>query len=119
VKIRFVDRGTAADAPGNGKLDVLPDMAARVSFLAQAVDPKTLDTPPKLVVPSAAVAQRGGRDVVFVVDEDQVRETPVTLGPPVGDGRELVTQLPAGTKVVLQPPAKLGDGQKVKENKAR
>ena len=122
VKIRFVDRGTGADAPGNGKngkLDVLPDMAARVSFLAQAVDPRTLDTPPKLVVPAAAVARRGGRDVVFVVDEDQVRETVVTLGPPVGDGRELVTQLPAGTKVVLQPPAQLGDGQKVKENKSR
>ncbi|HMG52630.1 MAG TPA: efflux RND transporter periplasmic adaptor subunit [Kofleriaceae bacterium] len=116
---RGIDRGTGADPPGNGKIDVLPDMAARVSFLAQAVDPRTLDTPPKLVVPAAAVARRGGRDVVFVVDEDQVRETVVTLGPPVGDGRELVTQLPAGTKVVLQPPAQLGDGQKVKENKSR
>lgn len=117
VKIRFVDRGEGSAAPGNGKPDVLPDMAARVSFLTQAVDPRTLDTPPKLVVPAAAVVRRNGRDVVFVVDEDQVRMTPVALGPPVGDGRELVTQLPAGTKVVLEPSGQLGDGQKVKENK--
>jgi RND family efflux transporter MFP subunit len=111
VKIRFVDR----TGPDNGKLDVLPDMAARVSFLAEAVDPKTLDTPPKLVVPAAAVVQRNGGDAVFVVDEDQVRLTPVQLGAPAADGRELMTKLPAGTKVVLEPPSSLGDGQKVKE----
>jgi hypothetical protein len=39
----------------------------------------------------------------------------VKLGPAFGDGRELVTELPAGTKVVLDPPAGLSDGEKVKE----
>jgi hypothetical protein len=43
--------------------------------------------------------------------------TPVALGAVSGDGRELVTKLPPGTKVVLDPPGDLGDGQKVKENK--
>ena len=112
VKIRFVD------PPGDKtKLEILPEMAARVSFLSQAIDARTLDTPPKLIVPAAAITQRNGRDVVFVVDDDQVRQTAVQLGPPAGAGRELVTQLPAGTKVVLDPPADLGDGEKVKENK--
>jgi len=115
VKIRFLDLPAAGS--GKGKAEILPEMAARVSFLTQAVDPSTLDTPPKLVVPAAAVVQRNGRDVVFVVDDDQTRMTAVQLGPPVADGRELVTQLPAGTKVVLEPPSELGDGQKVKENK--
>lgn len=116
VKIRFHDL-PAAGGGGKGKLEILPEMAARVSFLTQAVDPSTLDTPPKLVVPAAAVAARNGRDVVFVVDDDQIRVTAVKLGPPVADGRELLTQLPTGTKVVLNPPSELGDGQKVKEIK--
>jgi len=115
VKVRFVDR------TDNGKLDVLPDMAARVSFLSAELDAKTIDVPPKLIVPARAVVQRNGRDVVFVVDEDEVRMTPVALaaGPLPGgaEGRELVTKLPAGTRVVLDPPSSLGDGEKVKENK--
>jgi len=114
VKIRFVDRGEG----GGGKLDILPDMAARVSFLSAPVDPATLNTPPKLVVPTGAVVQRNGRDVVFVVDDGEVRMTPVQLGAPVAEGRELSTKLPAGTKVVLDPPASLSDGGKVKENKS-
>jgi len=127
VKVRFVDLADGKPVPG-GKPDpgepagarrpeILPDMAARVSFLTSTIDPKTLDTPPKLIVPSGAVVQRNGRDVVFVVDEGEVRMTPVVLGAAGGDGKELVTKLPAGTKVVLDPPADLGDGQKIKENK--
>lgn len=124
VKVRFVDRdaaieagGAAGKAPSNGSLDILPDMAARVSFLSAPLDAKAIDTPPTLTVPARAVVQRNGRDVVFVVDEDEVRMTAVSVGKADGDGRELVTKLPPGTKVVLDPPASLGDGQKVKENK--
>jgi HlyD family secretion protein len=113
VKVRFVDR----TAPDNGSLDVLPDMAARVSFLTAALDAKAINTPPTLMVPARAVVQRNGHDVVFIVDEDEVRMTAVSVGKSEGDGRELVTKLPPGTKVVLDPPASLGDGQKVKENK--
>jgi HlyD family secretion protein len=131
VKIEFVDRravttdkapGKAPDsatgsATGSEDDKVLPDMAARVSFLASELDAKSLDQPPKLIVPTNAVTQRGGRDVVFVVDEGEVRMTAVTLGAPFADGRELATKLPAGTKVVLDPPRELGDGQEVKEKK--
>jgi hypothetical protein len=94
---------------------VLPEMAARVLFLSGDVDPELQGGALKRVVPAAAVVQRAGADVVFIVDDDQVRMTTVKLGPPFGDGRELVTEIPAGTKVVLEPPADLADGQKVKE----
>jgi HlyD family secretion protein len=127
VKIRFVDLADGRPVPGGTpepgepagarKPEILPDMAARVGFLASAIDPATLNTPPKLTVPAGAVVQRNGRDVVFVVDEGEVRMTPVALGAASGDGRELVTKLPPGTKLVLDPPADLGDGEKVKENK--
>ena len=106
VKVKFISRP---------KL-VLPDMAARVSFLSKALDEK--DTAPaKLVVPSSAVVQRGGADVIFVYDEGDVRQTSVKVGEAVGDGKVLETQIPAGTKVILSPPADLKDGQKVKEKK--
>jgi RND family efflux transporter MFP subunit len=129
VKIRFVDLVEGRPVPGGKpdpssgepagarKPEILPDMAARVSFLTSTIDPATLDTPPRLTVPAGAVVQRNGRDVVFIVDEGEVRMTPVALGAASADGRELVTKLPPGTKVVLDPPGDLGDGQKVKENK--
>jgi len=94
---------------------VLPEMAARVMFLSGEVDPKLKGVAMKRVVPGSAVVQRAGTDVVFVLDEDHVRMTKVKVGPEIGEGKELVTELPAGTKVVLDPPASLDDGQKVKE----
>jgi len=105
VKVSFVDRPEQA----------LPDMAARVSFLTEALDEKMLKVPPKLVVPVNAIVQRNGADVIFVVDDDRVRMTAVKAGGPFAGGRELETQIPAGTKVVLDPAASLTDGQKVKE----
>ena len=103
VRVTFVDR------PPN----VLPDMAARVSFLGQALDPKSLAEPPKLTVPESAIAHRNGGDVIFIYDDGAVRMTPVKTS----GGGVLETPIPVGTKVVLSPPASLSDGKKVKEKK--
>ncbi|MGE3547630.1 MAG: hypothetical protein AB7L28_27135, partial [Kofleriaceae bacterium] len=118
------DRGSAAATGTTSKADprepqiqVLPDMAARVSFLAAALDPAALKIPPKLVVPTNAVVERDGATVIFVVDDGEVRMTRVNVGAPFGDGRELETQIPSGTEVVLDPPSDLIDGQKIKEKK--
>lgn len=106
VKVRFVDRPK----------EVLPDMAARVSFLREALTDSQLKAAPKLVVPQAAITDRDGVEVVFVVEDDVVRQTQVKLGAQVGDGRELVRPLlPGGTKVVLNPPGNLHDGKSIKE----
>jgi HlyD family secretion protein len=107
--------GSGAAEPPKKKRQVLPEMAARVSFLEKAVSAEERKAPPKLVVPANAIAQRAGADVVFIVDDDHVRMTTVKVGPPFAGGRELETPLPAGTKVVLDPPADLTDGKKVKE----
>jgi RND family efflux transporter MFP subunit len=98
---------------------VLPEMAARVMFLSADAQPKASDgkglAELKRVVPGAAVVQRNGADVIFIYDDEHVRMTTVKVGPAFGDGRELETNIPAGTKVILHPPADLQDGQKVKE----
>jgi RND family efflux transporter MFP subunit len=108
VKVKFVD---ATDG-------VLPDMAARVSFLSAHLDADEIKAEPRLVVPAAAVAERGGRKVVFVVDGDVVRETPVALGPPFAEGFVLERGPEAGTKVVKAPPQTLSNGSKIKERVA-
>ena len=105
VKVAFVD-------PAEG---VLPEMAARTSFLASALDAAAMKEPPRLVIPAEAVADRGGGKVVFVLDAGKVRMTPVTLGPALGGGFVVEAGPPAGTRLVKNPPAKLADGQSVKE----
>jgi len=107
VKVKFVD-----DSAG-----VLPDMAARVSFLQKELDAGQLKEPPKLVVPADAVADREGAKVVFVIQDGVVHLTPVELGPAFGAGFELKTSLAPGTRLVSKPTPKLTDGQKIKEEK--
>jgi len=105
VKVAFADASEG----------VLPDMSARVSFLTKELDQQAMKAPPKLVVPASALADRGGAKVVFVIDGDRVRMTPVTLAGPNGSGFELKSGPGAGTRVVRDPPADLGDGQLVKQ----
>jgi multidrug efflux pump subunit AcrA (membrane-fusion protein) len=108
VRVSFVD----------DKTGVLPDMAARVSFLNKPLDPEALKQPPKIIVPSSAVAERGGAKVVFVVEDDVVRMVPVKLGPSFGRGFELSEGPRPGTRLVAEPPELLSDGQRVKEKEA-
>src|SRR5262249_4846443 len=72
---------------------------------------------PKVVVPSSAVVERSGTKHVFVVDEDQVRLTPVDLGAAFGPGYELVRGPGIGARVVKNPPPTLRDGHRIKESK--
>ncbi|MEY2933465.1 MAG: hypothetical protein RL033_4214 [Pseudomonadota bacterium] len=109
VRVSFVD----------DKEGVLPDMAARVSFLSQALDAQALKEPPKIIVPSTAVADRAGSKVVFTVEEDTVRMVPVRLGPAFGRGFELLEGPRPGTRLVASPPDTLADGQRIKEKEAQ
>jgi RND family efflux transporter MFP subunit len=105
VKVKFVDDAS----------NVLPEMAARVSFLAKALDASELKIPPKKVVPQNAIVDRGGAKHVFVIDGGKVRLVPVTLGPAFAGGFEFVEGPTPGTRLVKDPPAALADGQQIKE----
>jgi HlyD family secretion protein len=109
VRVAFVDE----------KEGVLPDMAARVSFLTKPLDPEALKQPPKIIVPSNAVADRGGSKVVFTVEDEVVRMVPVKLGPPFGRGFELTDGPRPGTRLVASPPDTMADGQRVKEKESQ
>lgn len=105
VKVAFVDETDG----------VLPDMSARVSFLAEELDADAVKAPPKVVVPGSAVVERAGEKVVFVVDRGVARQVRVELGEPFGAGFELAQGPTPGTKLVNDPPEALADGQTIKK----
>ncbi|HEX2670845.1 MAG TPA: efflux RND transporter periplasmic adaptor subunit [Polyangiaceae bacterium] len=109
VKVAFVDENEG----------VLPDMAARVSFLTNALDKEAMKAPPKTVVPGSAVVDVQGAKAVYRIEGGVVRLTTVTLGPAVGSGFEVVSGVTSGTRVVSNPPQGLADGQRIKERNAR
>jgi RND family efflux transporter MFP subunit len=108
VKVNFVDKFDRA----------LPEMSARVSFLASELDAQSMKQAPKPVVPSSAIADRAGAKVVFVLEGEQVRMVPVSLGAEFGRGFELVSGPAPGTRLVSNPSVQLADGQRVKEKVA-
>jgi RND family efflux transporter MFP subunit len=91
---------------------VIPEMGVRVSFLEKRAD----DAKPiqGVLVPKSAIVQRDGHDVVFVVEGDRAKQTPVTTGADFNDLKQVTSGLGAGAQVVSAPNAQLSDGAKVK-----
>lgn len=82
---------------------VLPDMAAKVSFLSEDLPAPALREA-RLRVPAVAVVVRDGRRVVLVVEEDaRVSAKPVKLGERVGNEVVVLEGPPSGTQVVTTP----------------
>jgi RND family efflux transporter MFP subunit len=90
---------------------VLPDMSAKVAFLARA--PQAAERKAVTAVRPEAVAKRGEKSVVYVLDEKNVaREVDVGAPKKVGDLMQVANVKP-GDKVALSPPEKLKDGASV------
>lgn len=67
-----------------------------------------------LLLPLQAVVTRGQLEGTFVVDNQNLAEFRLLqLGPSQADGREVLSGLQAGEKVILEPSEGLRDGQKV------
>ena len=102
VKVRFLDRDKR----------LLPEMSAKVAFLEREVQPG--EGKPRVALPPASVVQRDGKSVVYVVTGDHVVQTPVTLGPKLGDMVEVVSGVKAGDRIATKPLDKLRDKSRVK-----
>jgi RND family efflux transporter MFP subunit len=114
-------------------------LTGRVAEMVPAVDPATrtllvkIDLPPHrslrsgmfarasfhmgqreaLLVPSAAVVERGGMTGVFVAHDGRATFRLVELGEGSGDQREVLSGLAVGEAVILAPPATLVEGAPV------
>jgi multidrug efflux pump subunit AcrA (membrane-fusion protein) len=93
---------------------ILPEMSAKVAFLEHPQAPG--DDRPRTVLGPAAVVERDGRTIVYVLADGTVRARPVTLGERIGDQVEVLDGVASGDKVVVGPPAVLAglkDGDRV------
>jgi len=92
---------------------ILPDMGARVSFLADENESGDKGPPQGVLVPASAIVDREGRSVVFVVENDRARLQQVTPGQNFADLR-LIEGVSVGARVVRSPPEELNDGARIR-----
>jgi RND family efflux transporter MFP subunit len=116
--IPAADRGKATvkvrvglDAKGDPR--IVPDMGARVGFLEDAKP--TQAAKPGVLVPAAAIVQRAGKEVAFVVVADNAMQHALTLGRSLGEDREVLDGLAGGDVVVLDPSEEIVDGVRVRK----
>ena len=94
---------------------IVPDMGVKVSFLEEA-KPGDAGKRAGVRIPAAAVVEREGKPVVFVIGaDDKVTMTPVGTGEKLGEADIQVTSgLEAGASVVVSPPEAMRTGARVK-----
>ncbi len=102
VKVRFV----------NNDPRILPEMSAKVAFLSREV--KSDEQKPRTAINPSALIPRSDKQSVFLVKDNRVVETPVTLGDKLGDMVEVLSGVRAGDRVVLKPLDKLRNGMRIK-----
>jgi RND family efflux transporter MFP subunit len=100
VKVSFRDKDAR----------VLPDMSAKVAFLTRA--PTNEERKPVTAVRPEAVAKRGDRNVLYVLDDKNVVHEVAVTPKKLGDMVEVGGVKP-GDKVVVSPPERLHEGSTV------
>lgn len=95
---------------------VLPDMGAKVRFLA---DPAGRSRPAVASLPTAAVEDATGGRHAWRVEDGRARRVTVVTGDEEGGSVAIVEGLAPGDQVVVNPPAGLQDGQRVRARSRR
>jgi RND family efflux transporter MFP subunit len=91
---------------------ILPDMGVKVSFIDSTAGVAQQQT---IVVPKSAVRRDGETDIVFVVgDGNRLERRAVKVASTEGDDVKLLSGISEGERVVVEGPAELKEGQKVK-----
>jgi len=94
---------------------ILPEMGARVVFRERA--DSTAGAQPsvsRVFVPSAAVRNEQGSDVVYLIVNERAQRRVIQAGPVMGDEREVRSGLVGGETVIIDPPADLSDAARVR-----
>lgn len=94
---------------------VLPEMSAKITFLAAGTGLSAAETKSVLTVPAGAVATRNGRSVVYQIRDEHAVEVPVTVGQKLASLVEIKSGLKDGDKVIGKVDDQLKDGVKVSQ----
>ena len=92
---------------------VLPDMGVKVSFITDEPAGATQATM-MLEVPKSAVRRDGEHDIVFVVKDGKAERRAVKVASADGNNSRIASGLADAESVIVQGPAELKDGDKVK-----
>jgi len=92
---------------------VLPEMGAKIAFLALGRSADTEAVKPILTLPASAVATRDGRPVVFQIEDNRAVEVPVTTGQKLAAAIEITGGLKDGDKVIGKVDGRIQPGTKV------
>ena len=95
-----------------------PEMGVTVAFVSKETAERASKPPEPIRVPKSAVVLRDGHPVVFVVSGGIAKEVVVKTGPEQGDVVTIASGLLGGETVVLDAPAGLKDGDKVRTKEA-
>ena len=91
-------------------------MSVKTTFLAErSADAAQAPPRPRLLVPKTAVRTANNTTIVFVVREDRVERRAVKVGAEDGGQIEIASGLSPGERLVVDGPATLSDGTRVKE----
>ena len=91
---------------------MLPDMSAKVSFLARRLTPEEMK--PRLAANRSALISGSGGTFAYLLVDNHVRQVSVRIGAVFGDMAEILTGLKEGDRVVINPPKGIKDGSRIK-----
>lgn len=91
---------------------ILPEMGARVEFLAPATAADSA-APMRVFVSADAVITEGSATIVYVVRDGAASRQEIEAGPVSGGRREVRSGLSGGEQVIVNPPRGLEEGARV------
>jgi RND family efflux transporter MFP subunit len=103
VKVSILDRDPR----------ILPEMGAKVVFQRESGE-TAVAAPRRVLAPAAAVVRSGADASVWVVENGRVARHPIQLGRERDASVEVLSGLVGGESVIVDPPAALKDGARVR-----
>ncbi len=93
-----------------------PEMSCNVTFLQpqKHAEKTTAETKRIVTIPKEAIVTRGGKSVVFQVEDNKVHQLPVITGADLRGGVIVTNGLAGSETLVSNPPEKLKDGDSVR-----
>jgi RND family efflux transporter MFP subunit len=104
VKVSILDRDRR----------ILPEMGAKVVFLREGESAPVAAAPRRVTIPATAVVTAGDGARVWVFEKGRVAAREVEVGPAHGDQVEIRKGLSGGESVVVDPPAGIKNGARVR-----
>lgn len=90
---------------------LLPEMSAKAAFLSQPLT--VAEKEPVMAVPTAALIEANGENIVFLVQDGKIIQKTVRLGRQLGDMTEVKSGLASEDVIALNPLHRLKQGMKV------